>query len=90
MMFRIRVGDSHALLNLDQLDKLINILDGATCVTVRYKGDEKGSFGHSMAYELDFEPYNVPSLLGTLHVFTDQDVDKYTTLAAIRKQEKEN
>lgn len=84
MMFKLRIGDSHALLNPDQLDALLNILNGATCVGEKWVGDEKGFFGHNRAYEVCFEPYNVPVHFGTPQIFTDHDVDKYSTLAAMR------
>jgi len=87
MLFKIRIGGEDVLLNPDQLDALANLLEGATHFTEKHVGKGQGFVGYENSYVPEMQPYSVIKSLTGLTLLTDQEVDKFATLQAMRLKE---
>lgn len=88
MKIRVRVGDVHLLLTAEQVEKITNIIEGSTIFEEKYVGDNKGYAGHNNCYERVFTPF-VASMHLSCNVMSDNEIDKFITLNAMRRSSTE-
>lgn len=83
MKIKIRIGDVHLLLTAEQVNQITNIVEGSTIFEDKYVGDNKGYAGHNNCYEKSFIPF-VASMHMSCGIMSDNEIDKYITLNAMR------
>jgi hypothetical protein len=89
MMFKLHIGGEDVLLNPDQLDQLSNLLEDATHYSEQHVGKGQGFVGYENGYVPEMRPYAVMRHL-RVTPFTDQEIDKYATLQAMRLKESQS
>jgi hypothetical protein len=88
MKIKIRIGDVHLLLTAEQVDQITHIVEGSTIFEEKYVGDNKGYTGHNNCYEKSFTPF-VASMHMSVGIMSDEEIDKFTTLNAMRRSQLE-
>ena len=88
MKIKIRIGDVHLLLTAEQVNQITHIVEGCTIFEEKYVGDHKGYTGHNNCYEKSFTPF-VASMHMSVGIMSDEEIDKFTTLNAMRRSQLE-
>lgn len=88
MKIKIRIGDVYLLLTAEQVNQITNIVEGSTVLEEKYVGDNKGYVGHNNCYEKAFTPF-VASAHMACGIMSDEEIDKFITLNAMRRSSTE-
>ena len=87
MMFKIRIGDTLVLLNADQLNQLVDLVEGTTVYEEKHVGAQLGFVGYQNSYVPETKPYETANHFNGMTILSDLDVNKYATLQAMRNKE---
>ena len=89
MKFKVQFGGNELLLTAEQLDAMTNIAEGAIVWEEKYVGTDKGYMGHEQNYELRLPTFHAYQHLA-FRVLSSQEMAKWETLIAYRKQAEES
>ena len=88
MKIKIRIGDSQLLLTAEQVNQITTIIEGSTVIDETYVGDNKGYMGHNNCYEKRFMTFVASTHLACA-IMSDEEIDKFITLNAMRHSKPE-
>lgn len=86
MMIKLSIGNNYVLLTPDKMAQLLPILEECTLYNEKHVGTNKGFTGYDNSYVVELKPF-VASQHLVINIFSQQEVDKYIVLQAMREGE---
>jgi len=75
------------LLTDAQFERILGIVHGCETIERTYKGTGKGFYGHEQTYDIKFNTFSQENF--SVSVMTNETMDKYKALIAMRDGNKE-
>lgn len=87
MKFQLNINGNEVLVSAEQLEAVLQTIEGCEVLDARYLGKGKGFWGPDMDYSVEFKAFDTTQRTGAMRVMTTAAIDKLKTLIEYRKGE---